>query len=94
MIKMTTEEMVDRYKAGESLEAIGDAAGCAMFTVRERLRRAGVPRRPKGTPPDISKDAQILELVAGGLSTYQMAFVMNCSRTNIRRRLTRLAVCK
>lgn len=39
---MTTEEMAERYRSGESTGEIAEAAGTAQQSVRDRLLRAGV----------------------------------------------------
>jgi hypothetical protein len=44
------EEIIRRYLAGESTYAIGASLGVTGKAIKGRLQRAGVPRRPPGTP--------------------------------------------
>lgn len=43
---MSTEEIVALYQSGVSVNRIAYLAGCSPQTVRNRLKEAGVPRRP------------------------------------------------
>jgi len=46
--RISTEDVVRRYRAGQSLQEIADAIGSHNTTVRARLIQAGEPRRPAG----------------------------------------------
>lgn len=45
-LKLTEEEIVRRYRAGESGPTLADAAGCSTRHIYDILDRLGVPRRP------------------------------------------------
>lgn len=45
---MTTQEMTDRYRSGESLRDIAAVANATHAAVRKRLLRAGVKMRASG----------------------------------------------
>lgn len=39
---ITEKEVIDMYKNGETMAAIGKAAGCSYQSIRRRLKKAGV----------------------------------------------------
>jgi DNA-directed RNA polymerase specialized sigma24 family protein len=92
-LELPVEDIAEAYR-GATLEELADRYGCSIYAVRSRLREVGVPRRRQGPRSDPVKDRRVLELRAGGLSTYDIAFCMDCSRQAIQSRLTRLGVRK
>lgn len=46
VLKLTAEQMCQRYKAGESGPSLAKAAGCSTGTVYKTLEAHGIPRRP------------------------------------------------
>lgn len=55
--RVNNEELVARYRTGEPLTRLAEAAGMSLGGLQERLRRLGVPtrRRPEGAraiPPE------------------------------------------
>jgi hypothetical protein len=48
---LSDEQIISRYKAGQSGPVIADAAGCTNNTVYKVLRAYNVPIRPSGATP-------------------------------------------
>jgi hypothetical protein len=48
LLHLDDAEIVRRYRAGETMPAIGRSLGVSAATVRDRLMDAGVERRPRG----------------------------------------------
>ena len=54
-----TEQMIQLYREGKGLEAIGRLMNCSLGTVQYRLKKAGEPRRGKGRPRTVKPRANV-----------------------------------
>jgi IclR helix-turn-helix domain len=80
MSKPSTDDLVRRYRAGETLAAIAAATGLPRSTVHDRLRRAR-PSRPSPGPPDgLSEDSRRLLGLAGPMPEIQRAALEAAAR--------------
>jgi DNA-directed RNA polymerase specialized sigma24 family protein len=85
------QEMVDRYRAGESLNAIGQSFGCTVGNVKQILQRRGVERRPWGSPPvDPALLAAVRQRREDGESQQQIAAVLGISQSRVSQWLRRM----
>jgi hypothetical protein len=90
------DEMVRRYRSGESCAAIAAVAGLDESTIRYRLKRAGVELRsagkPRGRGPLGSLDRRIIDRYRGGESTIAIGRALGVSGEAIRLRLAAAGV--
>jgi hypothetical protein len=90
------DEMVRRYRSGESCAAIAAAAGLAESTIRNWLKRAGVVLRPAGKPrgrgPLDRVDRLIIDRYRAGESTIAIGRAFGVSGEAIRLRLASAGV--
>lgn len=49
-IELDIDQIVKRYRAGESAQVIADCLKVSIGTIHKRLKRAGVVKRPVGRP--------------------------------------------
>lgn len=56
-LNLSTDEIVARYKDGQSGPVIADAAGTTANTIYKLLHRAGVQRRPPGSSAEAAAAA-------------------------------------
>jgi DNA invertase Pin-like site-specific DNA recombinase len=78
--RFTTEELdqlVTRYKAGETTTALARESGIAKSTFLRLLAERGVGTRPRGLTP--AKEAEILRLRKQGMIIREIARRVGCS---------------
>jgi DNA-binding CsgD family transcriptional regulator len=92
----STDELVRRYRAGESCAAIAAATGLRPTTVQGRLKRAGAKLRPPGRPasrgPLGVTDADLVARYRAGESCAAIGEATGLSRTTVHGRLRRAGV--
>jgi uncharacterized protein (DUF433 family) len=90
-IGVSVDELIRRYQSGETWAEIAAATGVNLWTVRQRLRRAGVTMRASGRVPRRPRldldDAEIIERYRSGETTTAIAASLAVSHHAIRERL-------
>lgn len=78
---MDIQEAARRYRAGETSTALASEAGIAPSTMCNRLRRAGVELRGKGSTPvfDPDKLRRLFEMRAAGDKLEYVAAILGVS---------------
>jgi hypothetical protein len=93
---LSIEEMVGRYRAGETCRAIAAAARLSRSAVHNRLRRAGVELRWGGEARRYERldlpVGRIIERYRAGETTTAIGRSLGVSDEVVRRRLIRAAV--
>jgi hypothetical protein len=93
---LSIDEMVDRYRAGETCRAIATAAGLSGSAVRDRLRRAGVELRWGAEARRYERLdlplGRIIERYRDGETTTAIGRSLGVSDEVVRRRLIKAAV--
>jgi DNA-binding Lrp family transcriptional regulator len=92
----STDEMIRRYRAGETLVEVGAAMGVSGTTVERRLKRAGVVLRPAGwrpgrRRPDV-EDEDLVARYAAGESLGAIGAATGLHPTAVHYRLRRAGV--
>jgi hypothetical protein len=91
-----TDELVRRYRAGESCPAIGAATGLNRTTVQRRLKSAGVALRPAGWPRGRRRrdveDSDLIARYRGGETLAVIAAATGLNRAAVHYRLKRAGV--
>jgi hypothetical protein len=82
-LQMDTENVVQLYQSGMSLNKLAQLNGCSFKAIRNCLTRAGVAIRPKPNP----RIAEVARLYNSGLSENQVAQHLGVSRGCIRKRI-------
>jgi hypothetical protein len=75
----SADELVRRYRAGETIARIAAATGLSRSTVQKRLRRTA-PRPSPGPPEALSEDSRSLLGLAGPLPEIQRAALAAAER--------------
>jgi len=92
----STEDLVRRFQAGESCDAIAAATGLTLSAVCWRLGRAGAeigpPRAGRGRRPIELPDTQIIERYRAGETAFAIARLFGVSANTIRGRLIRAGI--
>jgi hypothetical protein len=93
---LSIDELVRRYRAGESCAAIAAATGSRPTTVQGRLKRAGVKLRPPGRPAsrgliDVA-DADLVARYRAGETCPAIAAAIGMSESMVYDRLKRAGV--
>jgi hypothetical protein len=90
------DELVRRYRAGESCAVIAAATGSRPTTVQARLKRAGVKLRPPGRPAsrgsDGVTDADLVVRYRAGETVEAIAAATSLSKSVVHDRLKRAEV--
>ena len=93
---LSIEEMVGRYRAGETCRAIAAAAGLSRSAVHVRLRRAGVELRWGGEARRYDRLdvplGRIIERYRAGETTAAIGRSLGVSDELVRRRLMKAGV--
>ena len=96
-IELDIDQIVSRYTSGESAQVIADTFGVSIGTIDNRLKRAGVAKRPVGRPREHNNDAKICQLYkaempiteimseAGIPSTYTLYLILERNSVPLRR---------
>ena len=79
------EDLVARYKAGETMVELGEHFGINRRTVSIHLQRSGIPSRHRTM--DESKIARCIELYQSGLSLVSVGEVLGIDQATVRRAL-------
>jgi len=87
MIPLPVDEIVGRYKAGESTYGLGHAYGVSNMTIRERLKTAGVKMRPASPMALVLPSGEIAARYKAGESTPDLAKVYGVDASTIQKRL-------
>ena len=94
--RLSIEEMVGRYRAGETCRAIAAAAGLSRSAVHNRLRRAGVELRRGAEARRYERLdlplGRIIERYRAGETTTAIGRSLGVSDEVVRRRLIKAAV--
>jgi hypothetical protein len=92
----STDDLVRRYRAGQSCAAIAAATGLTLARVYLRLKQAGVEFRRGGKAPGQGRldlpDAEIARRYRGGESAEAIARSLGVSAYAIRKRLIEAGV--
>src|SRR6185312_11274916 len=95
---LSIEEMVGRYRAGETCRAIAAAAGLSRSAVHIRLRRAGVELRWGAEARRYERLdlplGRIIERYRAGETTTAIGHSLGVSDEVVRRRLIKAAVAR
>jgi hypothetical protein len=92
-IEFDVDDMIRRYRAGESCVDIARMYFCHEYTVRQRLRGAGVPKRPRNSCRGLRLDmVTMARQYASGMSCETIGRLHYVSATCVRRRLVRAGV--
>ena len=65
-IELDIDQIVSRYTSGESAQVIADSFGVSIGTIGNRLKRAGVVKRPVGRPRE-KDEAEVCQLYTSDL---------------------------
>jgi transposase-like protein len=76
----STDDLIRRHRAGESISAIAAATGLHPSTVRYRVKLAKRPKSSAGPPEALSEESQRLLGLAGPLSEIQRAALKAAAR--------------
>lgn len=92
--RVTDAEMAEMYEAGCTLSEAARASGLSMFTVRRRLREAGVVTRRPGPSPaaaaeTAARDVRIARLYRGGAEVTAIAGMEDVTSVTVRNALAR-----
>jgi uncharacterized protein (DUF433 family) len=93
---LTTEELVRRYQAGETLAMLAAAIGVSRTPLYRLLREAGVKLSAPGTLPRMGRlcatDADLVARYRAGETCEVIAAATGLSESVVRRRLKRAGV--
>lgn len=97
---VSTDDIIRLYQSGFNLVQVGNELGCSKFMVRQRLLKAGIPRRPVSSHRqfdqtgskgprfrhDISTD-EIIRLRKSGLPVSRISGIVGLGDEAVKRRL-------
>jgi DNA invertase Pin-like site-specific DNA recombinase len=95
-VGLTTEELVRRYRAGETVAMLAAATGVSRTPLYRRLKGAGVKPRPPGRLSSAgglgATDADLVARYRAGETCKVIEAAMDLSGSAVRRRLKRAGV--
>lgn len=84
------EHLAAEYRAGESVLQLARSRKLHRTTVAEHVRRAGIPTRHRGIPPEMVAEA--IRLYQSGWSCQRLAERYRCNAETVRQMLKRNSV--
>jgi DNA-binding CsgD family transcriptional regulator len=87
LIPAEISQVVNGYTAGSSLSQLAERFGIHSDTIRNHLKRAGVPRRPNERKLTDETAAEVAALYLAGSSTYTLGQQFGVSADTIQREL-------
>ena len=90
-----TDDLIRRYVGGDNLQTVAEALGVSAQYVSDRLKDAGIPRRPRGSgQPDRSgiDMTAVIERFRAGESEQSIALSLGVARQTVRTRLLRAGI--
>jgi DNA-binding CsgD family transcriptional regulator len=94
--RLSIDEMIRRYRAGETLAMLAAATGLRLTAIYRRLKGAGVKLRPPGRRPSTgglgATDADLVARYRAGETCKLIAAATGLSESVVRRRLRRAGV--